>query len=124
MEPDRDGVVADAEVLGDLAVVQPGTVPKGEDLLVGLPEYPARVEEPLDPFIPNDALFLGRHVRYEIRDPIQGNVERTSPAKSPEVVRHRVTGDAEQPRLGGRDLRIVPVDGPEGLHEDLRGHVP
>ena len=51
-------IVADAQVLRDLAVVEPRTEPERNDLLVGPTERLSPVEQALDPFLADHSLLL------------------------------------------------------------------
>ena len=61
--------------LGDLTVGESSPVAKGDDLLVTRPEGLCRIQKKLDPLLLDDPFILGRDLGYQVRNPVQRDME-------------------------------------------------
>ncbi len=116
-------VVADVQIFGDLGVLESRAVSQREDVLIRLAQHLTSVEQPLNALLFDDAFFGRRHVGNQIGNPVERHVQRASALEGPQVVGHGVASDPQQPGARRRTRRIVPIERPQSLHEDVRGHV-
>ncbi len=75
MEANGHRVVADAQMFGDLLVVEARAIAQRQDLLVWLAQGLSAVEQALDPFLLDDPLLERRNVGDEVGNSIERDVK-------------------------------------------------